>query len=190
MNTPATSAFGGARQSCIRIVCLIFMAFVAPMNAQGQIGSQGQISGFLRDQQGAAVIGATVVVTHTGTRQQRTAQTDSSGYYVVASIPAGTYDMSVEQTGFKKFVQTGVKLDPDGKLSVDINLEVGAVQESVTVTAQNVQIETSTARVGRTLEGKQVQDLALNGRNPVFLQMLKAGVLGGNPNGFNFTPST
>jgi hypothetical protein len=69
MNTPTTSTFGGARQRCIQVVCLIFMAFVAPTNTQGQIGSQGQISGFLRDQQGAVVSGATVVVTHTGTRQ-------------------------------------------------------------------------------------------------------------------------
>ncbi|HJQ23528.1 MAG TPA: carboxypeptidase-like regulatory domain-containing protein [Blastocatellia bacterium] len=172
------------------VTCAILAALVSPLSVAAQIGAQGQISGFVRDQQGAAVTPSTITVTNTGTQIKRTAQTDSNGYYVVANLPAGLYDLSVEQAGFKKFVQTNIKLDADGKLAIDVQLEVGAVTDAVTVTAENVQIETSTARVGRTLEGKQVQDLALNGRNPVFLQMLKAGVLGGNPNGFNFTPST
>lgn len=173
-----------------RLLCLALIISSGALSALAQIGSQGQISGFVIDQNGAAVSNATVVVTDKGTGQQRTAQTDSGGYYVVANLNPGTYDVSVEQSGFKKFVQSDVKLDAAARQTVDIKLEIGSVSETVTVTESATQIQSSTAQVGRLIEGQQVRDLALNGRNPIFLQMLKAGVLGGSPNGFNFTPST
>jgi len=166
---------------------LIFTLSV--LSALAQIGSNGQISGFVRDAAGAAVSGATVVVTDTGTKQQRTAVTNAEGYYVVANIPAAIYDVSVEQSGFRKFIQTGVKLDAAAKATVDIALQVGNVSEAVTVEASTVQLQESTATVGRTIEGQQVTELGLNGRNPIRLGSLKAGVLGGSPGSFTFTPT-
>src|SRR5262245_42493833 len=172
----------------IYLSVLLVVAFSA-FTALAQIGSQGQISGFVHDASGAAVSGATVVVTDTGNKKQRTAVTNSDGYYVVANIPAAVYEISVEQTGFKKFVQTNVKLDAAGNQTVDINLQVGNVTEAVTIEASSVQLQESTAAVGRVIEGQQVTELGLNGRNPIRLGSLKAGVLGGSPGSFSFTPT-
>ncbi|MGH9915787.1 MAG: carboxypeptidase regulatory-like domain-containing protein, partial [Pyrinomonadaceae bacterium] len=158
--------------------------------ASAQIGSQGRITGFVRDQNSAVLSGSTIVVTDSGTGQKRTVQTDSAGYYVVANIPPGLYEVVVEQQGFKKFVQN-VKLDAASSLSVDATLEIGDVGETVTVTASGNQVQTTTAQVGRLLEGEQVQRLSLNGRNPILLGLLKAGVVSANnTSGFNYTPTT
>jgi hypothetical protein len=176
------------RVAGIGLSLLLLMIFTA-LGVSAQVGSQGQISGFVHDSNGATVSGATVVVTDTGTKRQRTAQTNADGYYVVANISPAVYEVSVEQTGFKKFVQTNVKLDAAGKQTVDINLQVGNVSEAVTIEASAAQLQESTATVGRTIEGRQVTELGLNGRNPIRLGSLKAGVLGGSPGSFTFTPT-
>ncbi|MBO0798196.1 MAG: carboxypeptidase regulatory-like domain-containing protein, partial [Blastocatellia bacterium] len=129
-------------------LCVLLTAVFTAVGVSAQVGSQGQISGFVHDSSGAAISGATVVVTNTGTKQQRTAQTDAEGYYVVTNIPPAIYDVSVEQSGFSKFVQTGVKLDAAGKETVDIVLQVGNVTETVTVQASGAQLQESTATVG------------------------------------------
>ena len=95
------------------------------------------------------------------------------------------YSLEVEANGFKKYVQTGVKVDAASRVSLNLALEVGAVNESVTVTASTVAIQRETALIGRTIESRQINDLALNGRNPLNLALMKAGVVGGNFNQFN-----
>lgn len=167
---------------------LAIAVLVTPLAALAQIGSEGQISGYVRDQTGSVVSGATVTVTDVGTGQSRTTQTSAEGYYVLTNIPPGTYDISVEHQGFKKFVRASATLNPAGKLTADISLEVGAVNETLTVSAEAASVENSTAQVGRVIEGKQVLDLPLNGRQPVYLQAIKPGVIGPSPN--NFTTGT
>ena len=168
-------------------ILLLVATCVLPVFAQ--VGSQGQISGYVRDSAGAAISGATVVVTDVGTKQQRSAQTNADGYFVVANIAAAIYDVSAEQSGFKKSTQTNVKLDAAGKISVDLTMQIGNVTETVTIEASGTQLQESTATVGRTIEGTQVSELGLNGRNPIRLGALKAGVLGGSPGSFGFTPT-
>ena len=170
-------------------LAILLTIALSSITGLAQTGSQGQISGFVRDAAGAPINGATIVVTDVGTKQQRTATTNSDGYYVVANTPAAVYDVSVEQAGFKKFTQTSVKLDAAARQTVDINLQVGNVSEAVTIEASSVQLQESTATVGRTIEGQQITELGLNGRNPVRLGSLKAGVLGGSPGSFTFTPT-
>ncbi|MBI3422658.1 MAG: carboxypeptidase regulatory-like domain-containing protein [Acidobacteria bacterium] len=179
-----------SKKTLLRL-CFGVLALVAfcTLQALAQVGSQGQISGFVRDSAGAAISGATVMVTDVGTKQQRRATTNADGYYVVANIAAAIYDVSVEQSGFKKSTQTNVKLDAAGKVSIDLTMQVGNVAETVTVEASATQLQESTATVGRTIEGIQVSELGLNGRNPIRLGALKAGVLGGgSPGAFQFTP--
>ncbi|MBO0720063.1 MAG: TonB-dependent receptor [Blastocatellia bacterium] len=174
-------------------LCLgaLLIAVFTAVGVSAQVGSQGQISGFVHDSSGAAIGGATIVVTNTGTKQQRSAQTNAEGYYIITNMPPAVYDVSVEQSGFSKFMQKGVKLDAAGKETVDVVLQVGNVTDTVTVQASGVQLQESTATVGRTIEGQQVSELGLNGRNPVRLGSLKAGVLGNSPGSGNvsFTPT-
>lgn len=140
----------------------------------------GQISGYVRDSSQAVVTGATVTITNQGNGDQRNVTTNSSGFYVVPNLQVGTYSVAGEMQGFKRTVQTGVVLDSASRLNVDLTLTVGAVSESVEVSSAMTQVQTETAQVGRVVDTKQIQDLTLNGRNPIYLALLKPGVAGGS----------
>ncbi len=145
---------------------------------------QGQIAGTIEDASKALVAGATV--TAVGAQgAQRTATTGDNGGYVFTNLPIGFYDVTVQAAGFKRYVRTAVKVDAASRTTLDVSLDVGAITESVSVTASTVQIQQETAQIGRTVEARQITDLALNGRNPINLTLLKAGVVGGNFNNFN-----
>jgi hypothetical protein len=145
---------------------------------------RGQISGIVKDPSGAVVPGATVTVTNQQTSVASTTVSDGTGYYIFASLQPGLYDISVELQGFKKFAQTGVRLDAAGKLTIDATLQTGELTETVTVAAESTLLQSDTA-VRKTIETRDIQDLALNGRNPINLALLKAGVRGGTFNSFN-----
>ena len=139
----------------------------------------GHIAGFVRDSSSAGVPGATVTVENEGNRDRRLAITDSRGFYAIPDLPVGSYAVSVELSGFKRFVKTGVKLSAAAQLSVDVELELGSMEETVEVRASTSTVQTSTAQVARTVDSRQIQELTLNGRNPIFLALLKPGVRGG-----------
>uniref|UniRef100_Q020J2 TonB-dependent receptor, plug n=1 Tax=Solibacter usitatus (strain Ellin6076) TaxID=234267 RepID=Q020J2_SOLUE len=139
----------------------------------GQTVTSQEISGLIQDISGSAVPNVTVTVKNGETGFIRTAQANESGYYVVSNLPIGTYELSVEVKGFKKFVNTGLVLNVNSKLQANVRLEVGNVTESVTVAADAVQVETATGEVGRLVTGEQATNLQLNGRNfPQLLQLL------------------
>src|SRR5262245_48745115 len=140
----------------------------------------GQISGFVRDPSQSVIAGASVIVTNEGNGEKHRTVTNAGGYYVFPNLFVGSYSIEVEATGFKKSVQTGVKLSSAAKLSVDLELAVGSITESVEVTAHAALVTTETATVGRTVEKRQIEDLTMNGRNPVYLALLKPGVIGGS----------
>src|SRR5438093_2718149 len=139
----------------------------------------GQLSGFVRDAQQGALPGVAVMVANEATGNKRTTVTNSTGYYVIPDLPVGSYAVTVELSGFKKFVKTGIRLTAANQLGVDAELELGSLEETVLVTAGAAFIQTTTAQVARTIETKQIQELTLNGRNPIFLASLKPGVRGG-----------
>jgi hypothetical protein len=140
----------------------------------------GQIGGFVKDASESIMAGATVTVTNEATNDQRKVTTNQNGYYIVPNLPVGRYTVAAEATGFKKFVQTGVVLNSAAKLNIDATMTVGTLSESVEVRASTSQVQTETATVGRVVETKQIQDLTLNGRNPIYLALLKPGVTGGS----------
>lgn len=146
---------------------------------------QGQIIATIQDGSSGNVPGARVAAVNelTGLRQAGDAGPD--GRVVLTNLPVGTYRLEVEASGFKKYTQTGIKVDAAGRAAVSVTLELGAVTESITVSATAVLLQRETALIGRTIESKQINELALNGRNPLNLAFLKAGVLGGNLNQFN-----
>jgi hypothetical protein len=139
---------------------------------------KGQVAGFVRDQKGAVISAASVKITNTLTKLERTATTNDSGYYVQPDLLPGDYEVSVEAPGFKKFTQTNVKVDAASKVSIDVTLEAGAITESITVVSGTALVERDSAQVAKTIESRDVQDLMLNGRSPLSLAMLKAGIRG------------
>src|SRR5229473_484704 len=160
----------------LRRITIALLA-LAPLPAQFD---SGQISGYVRDASQAIVSGTNVLCINEGTREQRQSATNQSGYYVFPNLPVGGYTISAEASGFKKTIQTQVGLSSAGKINVDLTMTVGALSESVEVRSSTSRVQTETAQVGRTIETKQIQDLTLNGRNPIFLALLKPGVAGGS----------
>jgi hypothetical protein len=146
---------------------------------------RGQVSGFVRDEQGGVVPGATVRVTNQQTRLEHTYTTDNSGYYIAPALLPGVYEVVVELSGFKKFVKTSVKVDAASKVQLDATLSAGTLQEVVTVVAEGTPLQANTGQVSKTIESREIQDLMLNGRNPINLALLKPGVRGGAGGSFN-----
>src|SRR5687767_10898919 len=110
---------------------------------------------------GGAVPGATVTATEVQTNISRSAVTNESGYYIIASLQNGTYEIAAELTGFKKVVRQGVKVDVNTTVRVDLALEVGQMTEAVTVSAETPLLQTDRTDTGRIIESKMVAEMPL-----------------------------
>jgi hypothetical protein len=146
---------------------------------------QGQISGTVKDSSQAVVVGASVIAASAETGQTLTASTDQSGSYIFTNLRVGNYDITVQAAGFKTYKRTNVKVDAAARTTADVALEIGSTSESVEVVASAAMTTLDTAQIGRTIEATQITDLALNGRDPLNMAVLKAGVIGDQFNGFN-----
>ena len=137
----------------------------------------GSITGTVKDPSGAAVQGATVVVSSPDKGINREMQTNSTGDYNQSGLTPGVYDVIVTAPGFKKFQAKAVKLDVAEKARVDVNLQVGAATTEVVVEGTNVaQVETQSSELAGTVTGKEITQLQLNGRNFTSLVTLVPGV--------------
>ena len=126
--------------------------------------TQGGISGLVTDSSGAAIPGATVTVTNTATRGMRTTTTNAEGLYSFPSLPPGVYAVKVELQGFKTAELSKVKVDIEQTVRLDVPLQVGNVEESVTVSGTATLLNTESTTLGTVIENKIVTELPLNGR--------------------------
>src|SRR6266511_1801761 len=137
----------------------------------------GSISGTVQDSAGAAVKGATVTITNS---QQnlvaRTITTDDDGLFSAPNLPATYYDVAVEAPGFKKRIETKVKLDVGKSRVLDLDLEAGNIAEVVTVESVPLSVQLTTPTASTIVSGDQVRELSLNNRNWVQLVALAPGV--------------
>ena len=137
----------------------------------------GSIVGTVKDTTGAAVKGATVTVTDSEKKVVvRTVQTNDDGEYTARDLPVTKYDVSVEATGFKKHVESGVQVDVGQRRALDVTLTAGNIAEVVTVEASPVAVETTTPQASTIINGDQARELSLNNRNWVQLITLAPGV--------------
>jgi hypothetical protein len=113
------------RLSLLLLTLLTFL--VTPILAQ----TTGSISGEVKDEKQAVINGATVTLRNVTTNQSRTSQTDSDGRYRFTGVPVGDYEVTVESTGFAKYVQSGIKLELNQPATVDVTMKPGAVTEVV-----------------------------------------------------------
>ncbi|HEX3557657.1 MAG TPA: carboxypeptidase regulatory-like domain-containing protein [Pyrinomonadaceae bacterium] len=143
---------------------------------RAQVSTTGSISGTVHDPQGAAVPKAEVTITDEATGNSHNVTADDSGFYSAIGLPVGRYTVSTAPHGFKKTVNSGIDLHIGDKLIVDLKLEVGTVDETVTVTGEAAQVETRSADVSSLVTSKQVTELPLNGRNYAQLVTLVPGV--------------
>jgi hypothetical protein len=139
---------------------------------QGQLYAQearGSILGRVFDAQKAVVPNATVKIFNVDQGTAVTVQTNEVGAYLVPFLNPGTYRITVEVAGFKKYVKEGVTLSINQKLETDLYLEVGAPTETITVTAENVALNTTSATLGQVIDARRIADLPLAHGNPFLL---------------------
>jgi hypothetical protein len=153
-------------------VCLTVSA--APTYAQGETGS---ISGSVTDPQGGTIAGADVTLTDVATRNPRTTTTNDSGRYHFANVIPGVYDITITKSGFKTYKAAAQKVSVSTQLNLDVALEVGAVTETVVVTAAaGTELQSSNATIGNTINLKDLELLPNLGRDASTLMALQPGV--------------
>ena len=162
------------------VVGLLVAACLLPAAAAAQAVT-GTILGLITDSTGAVMPGATVTLTNTGTGLVRVVTTDSNGEFTAPSLPTGTYSVKAELSGFKTVTRPDVPLGVDQRVRIDVKLEIGAVEESVTVTGSSPLVQTSSSELGTTVGEEQIKTLPLNGRNFVNLTRTVPGVVRGIP---------
>lgn len=158
----------------IRLLAALFTISVWSLQAQD---TRGTISGTVTDPQGAFVVGAKVVVTNTGTNVSTPLTTNGSGYYEAPLQLAGQYQVTVEAAGFKKTVRSNLILTMGGQIKIDIQVEVGGVNESITITAESPILDTSTVTTGKALSTREIMDLPVMTNDIVLLARVAAGVV-------------
>ena len=155
----------------VALVCLLFV----PAATHAQVAT-GTLLGNVTDSTGAAVPGATVTATNTGTGFTRTTTTDASGQYSVPLLPVGQYKIEVKLSGFNAFLQTGITLEVGRNARVDATLSPGGLTEAVSVVADATLVETSTTALSRTVGQNEVLNLPLVNRDLYSLLNLTGGV--------------
>src|SRR5216684_4839973 len=159
----------------LRAMALLTMTLL--IGGRAFAGVTASISGTVKDATGAAVVGAKVTATNTETSIASSQPTNGQGYYSFQSLPLGHYDIEVQQTGFKLYRQTGLVLDVNAALVVDITLQVGQVSEKVEVSGSALRVETANTQMGEVIEGQRMTAVPLVTRSYTDLLALQPGVV-------------
>jgi hypothetical protein len=134
------------------------------------------ITGRVTDASGAVISGAKVDATNQATNQVASTVSDTAGVYTIPLLQPGTYTVSASANGFKNYVRANIALNTGDRTGIDIQMEVGEVQQTVTVSAETPQLETQTATMGFVVNTTDVTEIPLNGRNPYMLATLSPSV--------------
>jgi len=160
-----------------RLLHFCIFAFVVCVPVALFAQDTASITGTVTDPTGAAIPGAQVTLTSLEHGINRTAASNSTGDYLFAALPIGSYNLVVAAPGFKKFAAKGIILNVAQKARVDVAMEVGGTNTEVTVEGTTVaQVETQSSDLGGTVTGKEITQLQLNGRNFTQLITLVPGV--------------
>src|SRR5436853_1682625 len=159
---------------------LLSLLIIAAFCLTGSVYAQeitGSLAGTVKDTNGAAVAGATVTITNSDTKLVvRTVTTNDNGEYSIPLLPVAYYDITVESASFKKSFNSRVKVNVNERHTADVTLEAGSISETVSVTAEPLQVNTQSATASNIISGDQVRQLSLNNRNWVQLITLSPGV--------------
>ncbi|HTL42900.1 MAG TPA: TonB-dependent receptor [Vicinamibacterales bacterium] len=148
-----------------------------PALAQSQ-AVNGTIEGTIKDSSGGMLPGVTVTIQNLDTGESRVIVTDAKGLFRAPLLPLGSYKVAAELSGFKKYEQTGIPINAGASAVVNIVMEVGAMQEVVSVTADAAVVDLGKVDVGRNLGEREIHNLPLVSRNPYNYALLQPGVSG------------
>jgi len=156
----------------MKSLCLAAALFLVTAGLAFSQAVSGSLLGTVTDTSGGSVANAKVTLTESNTGVARTALSNESGNYSFPSLPPGTYEVVVEQPGFKKVTRNRVDVQVNQSVRVDMSLQPGNVSESVEVTAETPALKTERADTGRTIETKQLADLPVTGPSRNFQVLL------------------
>ena len=154
------------RRLCLPL-CLLGTAFA---------GVGGSISGTVKDPSGAAIAKASVTLTNPSTGVLQSASADGRGTYAFPVLPVGGYVLEVNHPGFKPYRRTGIVLDANSSLLLDVVLQVGERTDAITVSENAVHVETSSSQMGEVITGSTMTGVPLNNRSYTDLLALQSGV--------------
>src|ERR1700756_4888828 len=178
----------GRATRALRLLFTVFTLLALSVSALAQ-STAGRILGTLTDQSGAAVAGATVVVTDAERGASRTVTTDESGSYAVPDLAPGIYKIHIQAKGFKGIDRPNVQIEVASDVRADFALQAGSVSEILTITEEVPLLNTTSSTLGGTLSNKEINDLPLSGRNYENLLQLRPGVMRYPGGGFSTTSS-
>jgi len=167
----------------------VILVLTASLPLHGQ-STYGTVDGTVSDPSGAAIDGAQVTLTNTGTQEKRTQPTGAEGLYRFVNVIPGEYRLDVTKAGFKHIGRTNVVVQVQQETHIDVALPIGQVSESVEVTAETPLLQAETSSLGQVVEERKANELPLNGRNifnliTVSPAAVAQGGSGGSPVGQN-----
>src|SRR5271157_380736 len=162
---------------CQSAIALLLLGILFLFTGSASASISASISGTVSDTSGAALVGASVRATNVETGITHTQQTNGQGYYSFQELPLGHYTIDVELKGFKSFRQTGLVLDVNAALTVDVTLQVGQVTEKMTVEASALHVETANTQMGEVIGGHEMTEVPLVTRSYTDLLALQPGVV-------------
>jgi Carboxypeptidase regulatory-like domain len=166
-------SFETLQKALSRTTCLL--AFCATLLGQGLTG---QLSGSVTDPSGGAVANSAVQLTNTQTSQTRSSNTDNDGRFVFTELLPGTYSISIQNPGFKKYEQTGISVTATERVTLPaISLQLGAVSETISVTGQTAAVQTESSERAGLITSREMQEISLKGRSYIGTTRLLPGVI-------------
>ncbi|MFZ0818216.1 MAG: carboxypeptidase regulatory-like domain-containing protein, partial [Candidatus Sulfotelmatobacter sp.] len=161
---------------CLQTVCLVIaISFIIPTLLSAQ-GANGRIVGRIADPTGAVLAGAKITLVNDATGISRDAKANDSGDYTFVEVVPGTYTVQFELTGFKRNVQKGVIVDLNQVVTLNSTLQIGGSQETVEVTSEAPQVDTTSTQLGAVINDRSVNELPLNTRDTYQFLQLQPGV--------------
>lgn len=165
-----------------RIVCTLvalgLLVFLLDLGCgMAQTGATGSISGTVKDPAGRVVATAVVTATNSATGIRQSVQTGIAGTYSFPTLPAGVYSIQIAAPGFRPYQRSQIAVDIGSAILVDVALELGGNNESITVNGSQLRVETAATQIGDVISGSSMESLPLNGRGYTDLLALQPGVM-------------
>lgn len=162
-------------QIWLGMLAFLLLSGVTPTLAQ--VSTSATVRGTVKDPNGAVVAKATITLTSDRTQGERKTTSSSDGAYAFTAVEPGSYSLKIEAVGFKTLAQTGLVLSPSDNRGLDLTLEVGATNETVTITGTNEEIKTETGERSNTIKASQIENLSIISRNSLELLRILPGVV-------------
>ena len=169
-------------RSLYKVLMLALVLAGLTLPAEAQVASSTSLTGTVTDPSGAIVPGASVRAVNTGTQVAYPTTTNQSGIYNILYIPVGTYTITVKAHGFATMVHTNIIVGNNQTVRTDFALHVGAASTSIQVTAVSPPLVTDSPTVGQTIPERSINQLPVNGEDPLKLATTNSSVMLNNDN--------